>query len=68
MMTFNTGLHKKRASTVYPKVERTPKGELIVVFKDGTWMYHYEWLLTASKEHMERMKSRQSLPLVDSLD
>ena len=43
-MTFNTGLH------------RTPKGELIVVFKDGTWLYHYEWLLTASKEHLERVK------------
>jgi hypothetical protein len=22
-MTFNTGLHKKRPSTVYPKIERT---------------------------------------------
>ncbi len=62
MMSFNTGLHKKRASTVYPKVERTPKGELIVVFKDGTWMYHYEWLLTASKEHMERMKRLTQTP------
>lgn len=54
--TFNTGLHKKRPATLYPKVERTPKGELIVVFKDGTWLYHYEWLLTASKEHMESVK------------
>jgi len=68
MTIINTGLHRKNPSTIHPKVERTPKGELIVVFKDGTWMYHYEWLLTASKEHMERMKSRQSLPLVDSLD
>jgi hypothetical protein len=56
-MTFNTGLHRTdKPATIHPKIERTPKGELIVVFKDGTWLYHYEWLLTASKEHMERMK------------
>ena len=61
-MTFNTGLHKKRPSTVYPKIERTKDDELVLVFKDGTWMYHYEWLLTATEKQMARMKRRTNNP------
>ena len=56
-MKFKTGLPVATPATIHPKIERTPKGELIVVFKDGALaFYHYEWLLTASKEHLERVK------------
>lgn len=46
---IKTGLFK-RGSNIHPKIERTKKGELIYVFADGSWKYHWEWIATAPQD------------------
>jgi len=42
-----------------PTIERTPKGDIIYVFDDGSWKYLWEWIATSTKQQFNEFERNQ---------